>query len=399
MPAQVIPASGTNYHIYNRGVENRLLFSDAEDFATFGNYLKDYVSPAVDPKTVRVGFTINGRDYKGTPHMPKNFYGKVELTAYSLMPDHYHLLIRELTPGSKENFIRSLCTRYSIYYNKKHSHGGSIFNGPYRSVVINEPEVLRSLVGYIHHSGNPNSSYSEYAGGVASAWINLIEVAGNQNVSLSPEFTLEGPAIPPTKAPVVQSTITPPPVGPPVFQHSEPKPRPKLQKNNHRIPEITALFAVFILLTFLGYQNISVSNAKETAKTATIGAPQVLAESTVLVPTPTPEPLPNLDPIKDPITNGLEIPIVEAVAESTPSASPIAITQKFITQKFIKINQDLQNVIIRSEPSIDSEKIATTQSGEQFGLLSETDEWYQIKVTETKSGYVSKRYGQITENE
>ena len=136
MPAQNLQRTkeiGIYSHIYNKGVEKRILFNDEEDYAVFLNFLKDYLSALKDPDSLKKDFKVNGRTFQGTPHQPKNYFNQVELLAYSLMPDHFHLILHQKTRGSLESFIRSLCTRYSIYYNKKYQRTGSLFEGPYKS--------------------------------------------------------------------------------------------------------------------------------------------------------------------------------------------------------------------------------------------------------------------------
>ncbi|HEY4714156.1 MAG TPA: hypothetical protein VIH30_07975, partial [Aquirhabdus sp.] len=72
-------APDSYYHIYSRGVEKRQIFLDEKDFAVFLNMLKRYLSP--------VGaFDLSRREYP-------NFANQIELNAYCLMQNHFHLLI------------------------------------------------------------------------------------------------------------------------------------------------------------------------------------------------------------------------------------------------------------------------------------------------------------------
>src|SRR5438128_456236 len=112
------------YHIYNRGLEARVIFNDHEDYEVFVGYLKGYITPAADPSTIKTTFTVNGKSFKGTPHQPKNYYGKIEILAYSLFDNHFHIVLAQTIEGSLEGFVRSLTTRYSIYFNKKYKRTG-----------------------------------------------------------------------------------------------------------------------------------------------------------------------------------------------------------------------------------------------------------------------------------
>lgn len=168
------------YHVYNRGVEKRLIFQDEQDCKVFLNYLKEYLSPVPDVTNLKKQtFTINGSVYKGFPHAPRNYNGKVELIAYCLMPNHFHLLVHQIEKGMVSNLLRSLCTRYSMYFNKKYKRVGPLLQGPYRSIAVNEENYLLHLSKYIHlnpykyfdNLEDAFSSYGEYIGLRKTDWV------------------------------------------------------------------------------------------------------------------------------------------------------------------------------------------------------------------------------------
>lgn len=183
MPAknlQRIDVENSYYHVYNRGVEKRIIYQDEQDYKVFLNYLKEYLSPP--PKIenlVKKSFTLQGETFKGIARQPNNHNGKVELIAYVLMPNHFHLLIRQITKGALEKFMRSLLTRYSMFFNKKYERVGTLFQGPYKSAIITTEDYLLHLSRYIHrnplkHSKNlPSafSSYGDYLGTRNTTWV------------------------------------------------------------------------------------------------------------------------------------------------------------------------------------------------------------------------------------
>src|SRR3989338_4032043 len=161
MPAKILQrtAEGRTYcHVYNKGLDGKNIFADDSDYLVFLGYLEDYLSPPKTAESVRQDFTVAGRVFRGIPHLPKNYFKKVKLVAYNLQPNHFHLLLDLKTQKSLQAFMRSLCTRYSIYFNKKYSRTGTLFSGPYRSVVIKDEGSLFLLSGYLHK----NSAYSSY---------------------------------------------------------------------------------------------------------------------------------------------------------------------------------------------------------------------------------------------
>ena len=135
-------------HIYNRGVEKRKIFMDEDDYNTFLHLLKYYLSP------VNQGIThpsTNLESYKILRPRPLlNLSGEVDLLAFCLMPNHFHLLLKQTTKDGMTKLLRSLSTTYSMYFNRKYDRVGHLFQGPYRAVVIDNDPYILHLSRYIH---------------------------------------------------------------------------------------------------------------------------------------------------------------------------------------------------------------------------------------------------------
>lgn len=167
------------YHVYNRGVEKRIIFQDDQDYKVFLTYLKEALSPPPDPSTLKKEFSLRRQSFKGIPRQPKNYLGEIELLAFCLMPNHFHLLIKQKSNNSMEKFARSLLTRYSKYFNKRYERVGPLFQGRYKAVLVREDPHLLHLSRYIHL--NPSeytndlegaySSYSQYLGKTKAEWV------------------------------------------------------------------------------------------------------------------------------------------------------------------------------------------------------------------------------------
>lgn len=156
------------YHVYNRGVEKRKIFENEKDFRVFLSYLKSSLSPPPDPKTLLKTLTFKGPTFKGLPRQPRNYSQEIDLLAYCLMPNHFHLLIRQRGAESMEGFIRSLATRYSMYFNKKSGRVGPLFQGNYKAALLTEEPYLLHLSRYIHlnpaeYTASLTEAYSSYA--------------------------------------------------------------------------------------------------------------------------------------------------------------------------------------------------------------------------------------------
>lgn len=159
MPAKnaiKIYAEGGYYHIYNRGVNKIPIFADEQDYGVFLSYLKTYLLPKDDQKLMAIldDEKISQRERDETLKQLRlnNFNGKVDLLAYCLMPNHYHLLIRQSEGTDVIFFTKSLMTRYTSYFNKRHIRIGPLFQGRYKAVLVETEAQLLHLTRYIHRN-------------------------------------------------------------------------------------------------------------------------------------------------------------------------------------------------------------------------------------------------------
>lgn len=130
------------YHVYNRGVEKRSLFVNNQDYSRFINDLIIFndINLAVNPKT-RIKQIKNG------DHKRKSF---VDILSFCLMPNHYHLLLRQRVENGITEFMRKLGSGYVNYFNLKHQRVGPLFQGKFKSVLIDDESQFTYIPFYIH---------------------------------------------------------------------------------------------------------------------------------------------------------------------------------------------------------------------------------------------------------
>lgn len=148
-------AEGNIYHLYNRGVDKRKIFSDDNDRWRFlqGLFLFNDVktsqsllwqlereSGLVNFKVIKDYFSQN--DLVQTP--------LVRIMADCLMPNHFHLLVEEIIIGGISKFMHKLGTGYTNYFNKKHSRSGALFQGTFKATHIENGNYLKYLLIYIN---------------------------------------------------------------------------------------------------------------------------------------------------------------------------------------------------------------------------------------------------------
>ena len=200
MPAKnsiKIPIENGFYHIYNRGVNKQEIFNTPQDYSVFLNYLKEALSPIPKIQDLqKFEVEINGFTFIKPKRLPKNFYSEIDLIAYVLMPNHFHLIIKQNKRESMETFMRSLATRYSMYFNKSYDRVGSLFQSIYKAVLIENENYLLHLSRYIHLNPKKNftdltkaySSYADYLGMKKTPWLNPHPVLDFFSQPVSPEF-------------------------------------------------------------------------------------------------------------------------------------------------------------------------------------------------------------------
>lgn len=121
MPRQPrLDAPGALQHVIARGIEQRAIFIDREDYRFFANRLGQFVT-------------------------------KTDMTcfAWSLLPNHFHLLL-QTGPIPLPTFMRRLLTSYSVYFNRRHQRNGHLFQNRYKSIVCQEDPYFLELIRYIH---------------------------------------------------------------------------------------------------------------------------------------------------------------------------------------------------------------------------------------------------------
>lgn len=159
MPAKnsiKIYAENSYYHLYNRGVEKRLIFQDEQDYSVFLSYLKTYLLPKEEDQ-LRQAIVNPGVSYKEKCEALRllklnNFSHEITLLAYCLMPNHFHFLVKQRSAGSIDKFINSLGTRYTMYFNRKYKRVGSLYQDVYKAVILESDEQLLHLTRYIHRN-------------------------------------------------------------------------------------------------------------------------------------------------------------------------------------------------------------------------------------------------------
>lgn len=145
------------FHVFNRGNDRKNIFLSAADYGRFLEKLQEY-----------------------------SLKHNVEVVAFCLMRNHYHLLLQEAEIGGIAKLMQRLNVAHAMYFNKRYQQIGHLYQGPYKEKCINTDAYMLQVSAYIHNNPvgigkDPQSyvwsSFPDYLGGQAS-WLNKAPILG-----------------------------------------------------------------------------------------------------------------------------------------------------------------------------------------------------------------------------
>ncbi len=148
------------YHIYNRGIDKKLIFKSPENYRFFLRKLKKYAN------------------------------GYFKIYSYCLLGNHFHLLVqinefseRKLAEKSTHDLVshqlKKLFQSYSLAFNVQHNRTGGLFQTPYKRVKINGEIHLRKIIHYIHLNPQKHAIIDDFANWKWSSFSTIINDRGS----------------------------------------------------------------------------------------------------------------------------------------------------------------------------------------------------------------------------
>ena len=134
------------FHVLSRGVDKRELFTDDKDRFRFVHDLFEFN----DQDRVANNFYAfrKNNDIASRYIKPRKLLG--DILAFCLMPNHYHLLLAPKIDNGISRFMKKLNMGYVKYFNEKHRRKGTLFEGRYKSVAVENEAHFIHLPYYIH---------------------------------------------------------------------------------------------------------------------------------------------------------------------------------------------------------------------------------------------------------
>lgn len=128
------------YHIYNRGVDKRDIFSNKKDLDRFIESMHEFN---------KVDGIVSLANWRKTEIESKALSEPlVAFVAYCLNPNHFHFILKQLVDGGVAKFMQKLQAGYTYYFNVKNSRSGSLFQGTFKSHLISNENYFNKIIGY-----------------------------------------------------------------------------------------------------------------------------------------------------------------------------------------------------------------------------------------------------------
>lgn len=169
------------YHVYARGISKQPIFIDDDDSRYFLSLFERYLSPRGDSNAEYV-----------------KLFDSVEVLAYCLMSNHFHLLIYQINEDGMSRLMHSVMTSYSRYFNAKYKKTGPLFESRYKASLVDCESYLLHISRYIHLNPEnwldcPHSSIRAYLYDDSPSWLSKSRISDMYGSAIKYlEFLKEG---------------------------------------------------------------------------------------------------------------------------------------------------------------------------------------------------------------
>ncbi len=140
---------GDYCHVFNRGAGKQLIFRDKHDYRRFYQSMflfnnKNFRNPGGYTE-MRDEVLLMFQNELKSQREPF-----VDIVSFCLLPNHYHLLLKQRLPNGIPLFLHKLAMGYSKYFNLRYKRTGTLYEGPYKAIIPEREGHLEHLPRYIH---------------------------------------------------------------------------------------------------------------------------------------------------------------------------------------------------------------------------------------------------------
>ena len=159
-------ANGEFYHIYNRGVDKRSVFLDDTDFERFLQSMREFNSQKP------IG-SLFENSFRNKDQLGNRVAKLVDIVAYCLNKNHYHLILAQKIEGGISEFMHRLGTGYTQSFNIKYKRNGALFQGKFKALHVDSNEYLLNLSAYVNLNNQVHKIKNKM---IKSSWEEYIDV-------------------------------------------------------------------------------------------------------------------------------------------------------------------------------------------------------------------------------
>ena len=150
-------AQNNYYHICNRSNDETPIFFDERDYSRFLFFILAYQAPLSFYNIGRQSsYFLKHSQFNIPEEIVRQIIAKriTELNSFTIMPNHFHLLVQEKTNDGKgiSRYLQRIQTGYAKYFNVKYGKKGHLFQGSFRAIRVKTNEQLLYLSAYIHRN-------------------------------------------------------------------------------------------------------------------------------------------------------------------------------------------------------------------------------------------------------
>lgn len=142
--------TGEYYHIYNRGVDKRDIFGDTHDLERFKESMREFnhVDRIFSLQSIRK----SDSGLVAIIDESKNRSPLVAFVSFTVNPNHFHFVLKQLVDGGISEFMHRLSGGYTSYFNKKNNRTGSLFQGTFKSKHCDNDAYFRKIFAYTNEN-------------------------------------------------------------------------------------------------------------------------------------------------------------------------------------------------------------------------------------------------------
>jgi putative transposase len=148
-PRKLVFQNENFYHVFNRGLDRRITFSSAREYKRAQELLEYYQYnkiPIRYSRYLQLKQSIRQQYLESMRQSGK----KISIVAYCLMPNHFHLLLKQCQEDGISMFVGNFMNAYTKYYNTRYERTGPLFQGVFKAVFVESEDQLAHVARYIH---------------------------------------------------------------------------------------------------------------------------------------------------------------------------------------------------------------------------------------------------------